>query len=77
MQTDAECICCQEIDKMKEMLIELQLDKGYSDNDTPKCITQHEGFNPVCTNVYVLDTAYYGYKNQYGKQSKIFKTKER
>ena len=33
------------------------------------CVTEHEGFDAVCLNRWVLQTAYYQYKQQYGKQS--------
>jgi len=31
-----------------------------------KCISEHPGFEPVCLNTYVLQTAYYQYRQQYG-----------
>ena len=30
------------------------------------CITEHEGFGAVCLNRWVLQTAYYQYRQQYG-----------
>lgn len=37
-------------------------------NDEVECITDHPGFEPVCLNTYVLDTAYNQYKQQYNRQ---------
>lgn len=33
-----------------------------------ECITDHPGFEPVCLNTYVLDTAHNQYKQQYNHQ---------
>ena len=30
------------------------------------CITEHEGFDAVCLNRWVLQTAYFQYRQQYG-----------
>jgi hypothetical protein len=49
-----ECKCCQELDKI------------VGKTGEGKCITQHEGVEGVCLNVYVLETAYYIYRQQYG-----------
>ncbi|XP_061192887.1 P2X purinoceptor 7-like [Saccostrea echinata] len=53
-----ECVCC------KETKVLLHLMK----NDGVQCITDHPGFEPVCLNTYVLDTAYNQYKHQYNHQ---------
>ncbi|XP_065918938.1 uncharacterized protein [Dysidea avara] len=57
MPTKRECICCcsigEVVDKMEEI--------GTS------CITESEGFDAVCLNQWVLHTAYYQYRKQYGK----------
>ena len=31
-----------------------------------QCITEHPGFRSVCLDRYVLETAYYQYRQQYG-----------
>ncbi|XP_053378660.1 uncharacterized protein LOC128548224, partial [Mercenaria mercenaria] len=31
------------------------------------CITEHPGFRPVCLDEFVLETAYYQYRQQYGE----------
>ncbi|XP_063398773.1 P2X purinoceptor 7-like [Mytilus trossulus] len=54
-----ECICCQELRRVTEKMEELT---------TPvSCITNHPGFEPVCLNQYVLETAYFQYRQQYGE----------
>lgn len=53
-----ECVCCKET----KVLLELMK------NDEVECITDHPGFEPVCLNTYVLDTAYNQYKQQYNRQ---------
>ncbi|XP_067026011.1 uncharacterized protein [Acropora muricata] len=64
MNSINECVCCQEIDKMVETCQSIVSD---GDSDCPpQCITQHPGFQPVCTNKYVLRTAWTQYKQQYG-----------
>ena len=35
------------------------------ENENIKCITQHPGFEGVCLNPWVLETAYYSYRQQY------------
>ena len=35
--------------------------------EAPVCITQHPGFQAVCLNRWVLQTAWYQYKQQYSQ----------
>ena len=35
----------------------------------PRCIVQHPGFEAVCLNVWVLQTAWLQYKQQYGSSA--------
>ena len=56
MDTQRECICCNEILKIRSKIKE---------NENIKCITQHPGFEGVCLNPWVLETAYYSYRQQY------------
>lgn len=58
MQSAVECVCCQEIDTVTTRMEE-------SEHDI-QCITQHEGFEPVCLDVWVLQTAHFTYHQQYG-----------
>ena len=58
MPTVIESRCCQEIhtvmDKMSECDPDLQ------------CITLHPGIEPVCLNIWSLQTACMQYRQQYG-----------
>ena len=58
MPTVVECVCCREIDQMNDLL------QGFG--STAQCITEHEGFDPVCLNVWVLHAAYFAYRQKYG-----------
>ena len=64
---EKENICCQEIDCIKRKNFEAveveQLD------DPPSYIVNHPGFQAVCLNVWVLQTAWFQYKQQYGKDA--------
>ena len=57
------CICRQEIEQVKNKLNEA-VTSGECEEE-PTCITQHPGFHPVCINRWVLQTAWYQYKQQY------------
>ena len=57
MPTAAECICCCEVEKIVDKL-ERDLEIA--------CITDHEGFGAVCLNVWVLQAAYFTYRQRYG-----------
>jgi len=57
------CICCQEIEAVKNKNIEA-VTSGECQEE-PTCITQHPGFHPVCINRWVLQTAWFQYKQQY------------
>lgn len=38
------------------------------DHESPEdCVTSHPGFHPACLNVYVLQIAYYQYRQQYNE----------
>jgi hypothetical protein len=59
-----ECVCCRSIDRYREKLAEV----GEGENEKD-CITDHDGFDPVCINQYVLETAWLHYKQQYGRNA--------
>ena len=61
MPTPAECVCCKEVDAV--------LSKMLDNPDTP-CITEHPGFQPVCLDLWVLQTAYRAYREHYGHDSR-------
>ena len=54
-------MCCQEITQIKNTLLAAVGDV----EQEPSCITQHPGFLAVCTNKWVLQTAWYQYEQQY------------
>ncbi|XP_069102092.1 uncharacterized protein [Argopecten irradians] len=53
MTTLSECVCCDELMRVQETRDEI---------DGIACITEHPGFRTVCLDVFVLRTAYEGYK---------------
>ena len=50
MPTNHECICCCEVETVVNKFQESENDTNY--------ITHHVGFESVCLNVWVLQTAY-------------------
>lgn len=58
-----ECVCCQEIDKVKDLF-----DNEQYGGTSYKCIAEHPGFSPACLNIYVLQIAYLQYKQQYREE---------
>ena len=58
MPTAAECVCCSEIDVIVQKMDETEADIN--------CITEHEGFEPVCLNVWVLQAGFFSYRHHYG-----------
>ena len=65
MPTVTECLCCCEIEviaKKKEGIAQ--------------CIVQHPGFDGVCLNVWVLQTAFYTFRQHYGSSSNKGNTRE-
>lgn len=60
MPTAVECVCCCEIEEVDA--VQQQLDES-----TTSCITLHPGFASVCLDLWVLQTAYHSYRQQYGE----------
>lgn len=58
-----ECLCCSEIDCVLAKNNEAVEVEGL--DGPPVCITQHPGFSAVCLNRWVLQTAWFQYKQQY------------
>ena len=54
-------MCCAEIDKIGEKMQEGPHEVS--------CITLHEGFEAVCLNVWVLQAAYFQYRQHYGNDT--------
>ncbi|PIK40840.1 putative P2X purinoceptor 7-like [Apostichopus japonicus] len=59
MPTGKECLCCQEVDEYIQKCSEV-------DGPPKQCIVEHPGFQSVCLNVDVLQTAYFHYRQEYG-----------
>ena len=57
METNRECVCCKEIPKILEKMYKLEVPVN--------CFTEHPGFDGVCLNVWVLQTAYSQYRQHY------------
>ena len=69
MLTVDESICCKEIEQVVHKITE---------EDSPvSCITEHSGFDPVCLNTHLLQTAYFAYKQIYVVLDKPFEEKYR
>lgn len=65
LNRNEECTCCSEFsqfcDKNREAVETGEV------AEAPVCITQHPGFQAVCLNRWVLQTAWYQYKQQYSQ----------
>ncbi|XP_057682229.1 uncharacterized protein LOC130909582 isoform X2 [Corythoichthys intestinalis] len=59
MPTVGESLCCREQERTR----------GKMEDAGVKCITQHSGFQPVCLNIEVLQTAYFAYRQSYQDQA--------
>ena len=58
MTTSYENLCCSEVDKVVE--------KKEEGSSAVSCIIDNEGFHSVCLDVWVLQTAYFNYRQHYG-----------
>lgn len=67
MDRREECVCCQEIERVKRLNSEAVEDRELQVE--PPCVTQHPGFSAVCLNPYVLRTAWYQYRQQYANKA--------
>ena len=63
MPTVKESACCKEMARVVEKMDSF-------DGDDLDCITMHPGFRTVCLDKYVLETAYYQYRQQYGEDAR-------
>ena len=54
MPTNRELLCCCEIDKLVDK-------KG----ENEKCIIDHDGFEPVCLILWVIQVAFSTYRHRY------------
>ena len=62
MDSDVECVCCQEI---PQILAELADAASINNTEIPGCIIDHPGFEAACLNRWVLRNAWRRYKQQY------------
>ena len=62
MPSVPESVCCHEIGQIWQK-IEEQTEVQMS------CITEKRGFQSTCLDVWVLETAYYAYRQQHGTDS--------
>ena len=56
MPSGVECVCCKEIPQIVNKL----------SSEGVECIIVHPGFESVCLSIWVLETAYYSYRQHYG-----------
>ena len=69
MPTSVECACCREVSAVVAKIDEL--------GDTSVIsITQHPGFASVCLNVWVLQAAYFQYRQEHGVPASLFTLQE-
>ena len=59
MPSGIECVCCKEIPQMVNKITIEEVG----------CITLHPGFQSVCLNQWVLEAAYYSYRQHYGEHA--------
>jgi len=64
MPRETESVCCQEIEAVRNQNLEL-VAEGIRE-EPPNCIVDHPGFEGVCLNRWVLETAWYQYRQYYG-----------
>ena len=57
MPTSAECICCMEIARIVANI-------GEAKDTVVTCITGHPGFERMCLNVWVMQAAYFQYRQE-------------
>ena len=55
-------LCCREILVIDNKLLE-------TSGGNPCCITEHEGFQPVCLDVWVLQTAEFQTQQEFGRHA--------
>lgn len=65
MPTPEECVCCQEIEAVSNKIDSFASETD-SDSVSIQCITEHEGFDAVCLNPWVLQTGFFSYRQHYG-----------
>ena len=65
MPSPEESVCCKEIEAVSNKTASLA--SGSDSESAPiDCIIDHEGFEAVCLNPWVLEAAYFSYRHHYG-----------
>ena len=67
MDRTEECVCCHEVPEVMDKNNEV-FEKGKL-KEKPNCITDNPAFKAVCLNPWVLQAAWYSYKQQYGTKA--------
>ena len=65
MPTPVECICCMEIEAVSNKIASFASETD-SNSVSIHCIIEHEGFDAVCLNPWVLQTGFFSYWERYG-----------
>ena len=65
MPTPEESVCCMEIDAVSNKVASFMFESD-SGSVPVHCITEHEGFDAVCLNPWVLQTGFFSYRQRYG-----------
>ena len=60
MPTTDESVCCMEIEQVWQKVLDQRPESHM------RCVKEHPGFQSTCLDVWVLETAYYAYRQQYG-----------
>lgn len=58
METVPECACCRELEAVARVM---------EDQGVETCIIDHPGFQSVCLDEWVLNVAYYAFRQQHGE----------
>lgn len=63
MVTPEESVCCSEIAEVYHKRASFTAE---SESAPIHCITEHEGFDSVCLNPWVLQAGFFSYRQQHG-----------
>jgi hypothetical protein len=67
MLTPENRFCCQERDKVRDKIEEGVEQMGEANT----CITRHPGFQAVCLDPWVLETAFYSHRQEWGPMERV------
>ena len=63
MPTPGGCICCMEIEAVSNKIASF-VSETDSESVSIHCITEHEGFDAVCLNPWVLQAGFFSYHRE-------------